>query len=170
MYPKLSKYTPVRGDDKEKSDGFYQKTSSQAWTTARRIYSIILHLFVVLLLFLLTRSHHVQTQFKTRLLPSELAFAHDAIQYEEVTFDPSGFWDDASQASPYEGLPWPETDVKWSKLIDVGMYSLTEKEYGSLPLETTTVPGKLDEYLVTFEVFHQLHCLYVTPILKKGEK
>lgn len=94
-----------------------------------------------------------------------------------MTFDPSGFWNDPSLASPYEGLPSPETDAKWSELIDglskavfesfhgrwltwiVGMYSLTKEEYEKMSLETTIVPGKPDEYLITIEVFHQLHCL-----------
>ncbi len=42
------------------------------------------------------------------------------------------------------------------------MYSLTKEEYGQLGLETSTVPGQEDEYLVTLEVFHQLHCLVRT--------
>ena len=43
------------------------------------------------------------------------------------------------------------------------MYSLTKEEYEQLSLETTSVPGKPDQYLVTIEVFHQLHCLVSQP-------
>jgi Mycotoxin biosynthesis protein UstYa len=39
------------------------------------------------------------------------------------------------------------------------MYSLTREEYEQLPLETAQVVGKDDQYLVTIEMFHQIHCL-----------
>lgn len=39
------------------------------------------------------------------------------------------------------------------------MYSLTKEEYDQLDLETSVVPGQEDEYIITLEVFHQLHCL-----------
>jgi hypothetical protein len=39
------------------------------------------------------------------------------------------------------------------------MYSLTKQEYDQLPLETVEVPDKPNEYLITIEMFHQLHCL-----------
>ncbi|KAK0716042.1 hypothetical protein B0H67DRAFT_489190, partial [Lasiosphaeris hirsuta] len=87
------------------------------------------------------------------------AFAKKAIQYEEVTFDSSGFWEDQSRATPYEGPPTPEVDAAWKHLVRVGMYSLTKEENNQLGIETSIVPGRKDEYLVTLEVFHQLHCL-----------
>lgn len=45
------------------------------------------------------------------------AFAKEAIRYEEVTFDPSGFWGDDSLGTPYEGGPTPEIDIKWNHLV-----------------------------------------------------
>lgn len=39
------------------------------------------------------------------------------------------------------------------------MYSLTHDEYDQLPITTTEIIGRKDEYLVTIEVFHQIHCL-----------
>lgn len=41
----------------------------------------------------------------------------------------------------------------------VGVYSLTAEEYEGLPIETVQVVGKQDQYIVTIEMFHQLHCL-----------
>lgn len=39
------------------------------------------------------------------------------------------------------------------------MYSLTPSEYKELDLDTAQVFDHPDQYLVTIEVFHQLHCL-----------
>jgi hypothetical protein len=47
-----------------------------------------------------------------------LAWAHSAIQYEEVIFAPSGFSKGPEPATLYEGPPSPEVDARWSELID----------------------------------------------------
>lgn len=44
------------------------------------------------------------------------------------------------------------------------MYSLTKEEYDQLKLQTSHVPGQENEYLITIEVFHQLHCLVLLPV------
>lgn len=44
------------------------------------------------------------------------------------------------------------------------MYSLTQEEYDQLELQTSHVPGQEDEYIITLEVFHQLHCLVSSSI------
>ena len=41
----------------------------------------------------------------------------------------------------------------------VGMYVLTEDEYHQMDLETAELVDKPGQYLVTIEMFHQLHCL-----------
>ena len=45
------------------------------------------------------------------------AFAKEAVEYEEVTFDPSGFWEDRSRATPFEGPPSEEVDSAWKHLV-----------------------------------------------------
>lgn len=76
MYPKMSQYIPVKGDEEEQPDNNYlpirRKSLSQGWAIASRTYSIILHVSVVLLLLLLARTYHEQKKLKTRILPSEL--------------------------------------------------------------------------------------------------
>lgn len=42
------------------------------------------------------------------------------------------------------------------------MVVLTREEYEQLDVETTTLVGDEEHYLVTLEVFHQLHCLVHT--------
>lgn len=41
----------------------------------------------------------------------------------------------------------------------VGMVVITKEEHQQLNVETTHLVGDDDNYLVTIEVFHQLHCL-----------
>lgn len=163
MYSRLGRYMPLQEDDETKPEisgpQSSQVSSSPTWIVIRWVYSITLHVFLIILLFLLAKAHQETRKSESRLLPSEFLRAQGAVHYEEITFDPSGFWDDPSQSTPYEGAPSKGTDAMWSQLVDVGMYSLTQEEYDQLPLETTIVPGKPDEYLVTIEVFHQLHCL-----------
>jgi len=53
------------------------------------------------------------------------ALARDAVKYEEVTFDPSGFWDDPKQSTLYEGVPTPEKDAMWKQLVQ-GMWHWQE--------------------------------------------
>lgn len=93
------------------------------------------------------------------------------IAYEDVKFDPSGFNNDPSTPSnPYLGAPGPDTDAFWERLYDVGMVVLSADEATALlPMSTTPlvdIQGRLirdhdnqEQYLVTIEVFHQLHCL-----------
>lgn len=41
----------------------------------------------------------------------------------------------------------------------VGMYTITREEYAQLNMKTSHSPANEDEFLITLEVFHQLHCL-----------
>jgi hypothetical protein len=47
-----------------------------------------------------------------------IAFAEQAIKYETVQFDPSGFWEDPSQATPWEGAPNPENNAMWDHITN----------------------------------------------------
>lgn len=111
---------------------------------------------------------------------NDTAFARDSTRYLETVFSPSGFSDSSQQPSAYYGEPTPEKDRLWKSLYDgiytfrrvemiqadcriaVGMVVITKEEYEQLDVETTTLVGDEDHYLVTLEVFHQLHCLVRT--------
>lgn len=95
---------------------------------------------------------------------------HNFIAYEDIKFNPSGFTDDPSlPPNPYLGSPSPNTDASWERLYDVGMVVLSAAEAADFPLSTTQLidmQGRLildkdnqEQYLITIEVFHQLHCL-----------
>ncbi|KAH8655088.1 hypothetical protein BGZ60DRAFT_532709 [Tricladium varicosporioides] len=87
------------------------------------------------------------------------AFAKNAIKYEAIHFDPSGFSDENEAPNAYEGVPSPENNDMWEKLIAVGNYVLTKEEHDKLDIETAELMDRPGEYLITLEVFHQLHCL-----------
>ncbi|EXU95080.1 DUF3328 domain protein [Metarhizium robertsii] len=91
--------------------------SSHFWVVSRRLYLVFVHLVILSLALLLQHNHRERQNLKLHLLPSELPFAKEAIRYEEVTFDPSGFWGDDSLGTPYEGGPTPEIDIKWNHLV-----------------------------------------------------
>lgn len=44
-------------------------------------------------------------------------FAKEAVKYEDITFDPSGFWGNDSYGTPFEGAPTPEIDARWKRLV-----------------------------------------------------
>ncbi|PVH88367.1 hypothetical protein DL98DRAFT_580778 [Cadophora sp. DSE1049] len=107
-------------DELDKSEE--NTTTIPSWTcrllqvVAKTIYLVLIHLLLLLAVALLLRNHRQLVFLKTRILPSELQFAQDAIKYEEVTFDPSGFWEDESQHTPYEGGVSPDIDEAWRLL------------------------------------------------------
>ncbi|KAM7220099.1 protein of unknown function (DUF3328) domain containing protein [Rhypophila decipiens] len=125
----------------------------------RRTYLVAVHFVLALLVWLLLDAYWKQQELELHMLPSEFVLAKEAIRYEETTFDPSGFWEDPSRATIYDGPPTTTVNAAWKHLVSVGMYSLTTEEYAHLGLETSIVPGQKDEHIITLEVFHQLHCL-----------
>jgi hypothetical protein len=93
----------------------------------------------------------------------------------DTVFTPGGFTDTLEPPSLYFGTPTPEKDKLWAKLYagsskerrncqhsltcQVGNIVITKEEYGQLRVKTATLVDDPDHYLVTIEVFHQLHCL-----------
>lgn len=66
--------------------------------------------------------------------------------------------------TPFQGMPTEENDRLWSELYSPGILSSVDAEVaGRLPEETERlpVPGRENEYVITLDVFHQLHCLDV---------
>ena len=47
-----------------------------------------------------------------------IAWARGYVEYENTIFAPSGFTEDGSHATLYEGGSTPEIDARWSELID----------------------------------------------------
>lgn len=146
MFRKLGQYIPLQTDEEAKpmENGVFrtcQSDSSRMWMMFYRIYSITLHVLIISVIMLLNYSYKEHSGSKSRLLPSELreysypvltwtlywyktAFAQNAVQYEEVTFDPSGFWKEPSEATPYEGPPSIKTEEMWSRLTDGSLTNL----------------------------------------------
>ncbi|KAF9219440.1 hypothetical protein BS17DRAFT_760954 [Gyrodon lividus] len=64
-------------------------------------------------------------------------------------------WD----VSIYNGPPSPALDAAWHALYTRGTMQLPKSEVDSLPNKTVPIPGDEDNYIFTFDIFHQLHCL-----------
>ncbi|KAJ8093826.1 hypothetical protein PM082_009689 [Marasmius tenuissimus] len=72
------------------------------------------------------------------------------IEYQTVTF--------ATGTSEYTGTPSPEMDRRWEDLYrsSVTRISQSDAEHLGLPELSNSGP---DEYVLTLDVFHQVHCL-----------
>jgi hypothetical protein len=55
-------------------------------------------------------------------------------------------------------------------LSTVGIYSLTAEEYNAQELETAQLVRDKNQYIVTIEMFHQLHCLVSLRVLLISSK
>ncbi|KAJ3759343.1 hypothetical protein EV360DRAFT_42064, partial [Lentinula raphanica] len=84
-----------------------------------------------------------------------LAPAQDAVQYEIRYFNAS-FRTDITK---YQGTPTPEIDKSWDDLYQNGINQIPASEANKLVDKTVPIPGDEKNYIVTLEVFHQLHCL-----------
>ncbi|CZR55584.1 uncharacterized protein PAC_05472 [Phialocephala subalpina] len=124
-----------------------------------RLYIVLIHVFVIVSSILISWPEFNNSCAPHKLLKHEIPWAENIVQYEEVTFAPSGFAKGPEPATLYEGIPTPWIDERWRHLTSVGMYSLTPSEYKELDLDTAQVIKHPGQYLVTIEVFHQLHCL-----------
>ena len=108
---------------------------------------------------------------------SAAAFADSVTDYETQVWTSTDFNNFRKPVNVYEGPPSPESDEAWQKLVDgkitwldyqtllntatVGMFSITEEEFASLPgdFKTTTDLEKPEDHLVILDGFHQLHCM-----------
>ncbi|KAI1184162.1 hypothetical protein F5B17DRAFT_413218 [Nemania serpens] len=64
--------------------------------------------------------------------------------------------------TPFQGWPNDEIDRTWAESYQVGMLTTIDGSMAKLlPEETERLPtvGREDEYAVTLDVFHQMHCL-----------
>ncbi|KAJ4470470.1 hypothetical protein J3R30DRAFT_3711809 [Lentinula aciculospora] len=89
------------------------------------------------------------------LIPLFPAPAQDAVQYEVRRFNAS-FRTDITK---YQGTPTEEIDKNWEDLYRYGVNQIPASEANKLVDKTVPIPGDEDNYIVTLEVFHQLHCL-----------
>ncbi|KAF9219543.1 hypothetical protein BS17DRAFT_716965 [Gyrodon lividus] len=68
-------------------------------------------------------------------------------------------FNDIFDVSIYNGPPSPVVDAAWEALYTRGIMQLPKSEADQLPNKTAPIPGDEDNYIFTFDVFHQLHCL-----------
>ncbi|RFU31226.1 hypothetical protein B7463_g5110, partial [Scytalidium lignicola] len=81
--------------------------------------------------------------------------AASAIEYMTVTFNPGD--DERGSQSPYFDLS-DSADALWEDLDRV-ILQIDKKSAQKLPVKTLGIPGIPGFYVITLDVFHQLHCL-----------
>lgn len=66
------------------------------------------------------------------------------------------------QANQKTGVPTDATDILWDELYHFGMVNWVDTQTAKrLPNRTLAMPGETDRYLMSLDVFHQLHCLNI---------
>ncbi|KAE9407446.1 hypothetical protein BT96DRAFT_914739 [Gymnopus androsaceus JB14] len=81
--------------------------------------------------------------------------AHTAFRYEVHQFSASF----GSYITEYQGPPTEALDEKWHDLYRYGISQISGSEAEKLVDKTVPIPGDEDNYIISLEVFHQLHCL-----------
>jgi len=77
----------------------------------------------------------------------------DALEYELKTFPRAG------QTSPYHGPPSDAVDKAWEDLYNFGISRIPKSQAALLPNRTIPIFEDEGHYVVSLDVFHQLHCL-----------
>ncbi|KAJ3985985.1 hypothetical protein F5890DRAFT_1069353 [Lentinula detonsa] len=81
--------------------------------------------------------------------------AQDAVRYEVRYFNASLRTD----ITEYQGTPTEDIDKNWEDLYRYSIAQIPASEANKLIDKTLPIPGDDENYIVTLEVFHQLHCL-----------
>ncbi|KZS88506.1 hypothetical protein SISNIDRAFT_459735 [Sistotremastrum niveocremeum HHB9708] len=79
--------------------------------------------------------------------------AQSVVKYEHRVFDKLGV------RTPYHTPYDDATDELWRNLYDMGIQKITKDQAALLPNWTEPIPGDEGHYVVSLNVFHQLHCL-----------
>ncbi|KZT37787.1 hypothetical protein SISSUDRAFT_819927 [Sistotremastrum suecicum HHB10207 ss-3] len=79
--------------------------------------------------------------------------AQGAVKYERRVFDVLG------TVTKYHGPPTDETDEAWDNLYMIGLSRINEVEASQIANWTERIPNDEDHFIISLDVFHQLHCL-----------
>ena len=137
----------------------YSKNSASRWRSVFWLQSG-LNLFLVLLVVYLASRLNSTTSSDGDPSLQLYSPANDAVEYEFKQFNRSRGVD----KTPWQGWPSDEIDQMWNDLYMPGIITTVDaNEAKLLPEETQRLawPGREDEYLVTLDIFHQMHCLDV---------
>ncbi|KZS92001.1 hypothetical protein SISNIDRAFT_456196 [Sistotremastrum niveocremeum HHB9708] len=81
--------------------------------------------------------------------------AHSIVSYEPHVFPSSALF------TQYHGPPTDATDKAWESLYNIGVSRITKKEAMLLTNWTEEIPDDPGHYIVSLDIFHQLHCLNI---------
>ncbi|KAE9409717.1 hypothetical protein BT96DRAFT_806673, partial [Gymnopus androsaceus JB14] len=81
--------------------------------------------------------------------------AHSALRYQVRWFNASF----GTHLTEYEGPPSEALDEKWHDLYRYGISRIPASEAEKLVDKTVPIPEDEKHYIISLDVFHQLHCL-----------
>ncbi|KAE9395136.1 hypothetical protein BT96DRAFT_862126 [Gymnopus androsaceus JB14] len=95
----------------------------------------------------------------TNLRPTSLVYspAQSALRYQSLRFNGSF----GTHLTEYQVEPSEALDEKWHDLFRYGISRIPASEAEKLLHKTVPIPGDEEHYIVSLDVFHQLHCLNV---------
>ncbi|KAF2501409.1 hypothetical protein BU16DRAFT_451673 [Lophium mytilinum] len=91
------------------------------------------------------------------VLIQRVAPVHDAIRFHDVVYA-SGF---RSQVTKFQGPPTVEVEQAWEELYPSTITRISAIEAAKLVNKTVRIPDDPENYLVSIDVFHQMHCLNI---------
>ncbi|KAF8314712.1 hypothetical protein DL93DRAFT_2057994 [Clavulina sp. PMI_390] len=77
----------------------------------------------------------------------------DSLTHNHVVFTP------LLTRTKWHGPPNDAVDKEWEALYDIGISAISGAQAALLPNKTTNLAGLDDKYIISLDVFHQLHCL-----------
>ncbi|KAI9647635.1 hypothetical protein NHQ30_004020 [Ciborinia camelliae] len=128
---------------------------------------ILFHWFIIVILCsALFQSY----QAKESITAWETGHLYSPVQHlvhrKDVVFT-SGF---GQGRTKYIGPSTPERDEAWTDLYNFGVSRIPKSSASQLANKTVPIPGDAGQYVISLNVFHQLHCLnqirrriYLTP-------
>ncbi|KAF4625988.1 hypothetical protein G7Y89_g12180 [Cudoniella acicularis] len=149
--------------DKREPDEEFLLEHSSVWepTTKRRLPLVLIYTLINIAFSLLVLTTWLR-QRPSLQDPSLRLFspANDDVQYLHQKFTRSR----GEDKSPYQGWPNDDIDALWrAQYFDGLLTTVDEATAMKLPEETSRFnwPSREDEYILTLDVFHQMHCLDV---------
>ncbi|KAK8127045.1 uncharacterized protein PG998_002804 [Apiospora kogelbergensis] len=99
-------------------------------------------------------------QLRTQQAPDSIELPYSPpmhlVRYEHREFS-QGLGDNLTK---YEAPPSPSLDADWNDLFLMGIVAISREEASQLPEKTQMLPHDPENrYVVSFSVFHDLHCL-----------
>ncbi|KAL8243965.1 hypothetical protein R6Q59_010223 [Mikania micrantha] len=165
---RLLKSEAAGTDELDELEGPYPRTGRRSTRVSRRRTLIVFCTQTILIVALATWSfsqwqklNSLDQKFQPTYSPAQSAVR----LVNEVSI--SGF---GHERSPYSGKPNDANNAAWEYLYDFGLSRIPIESAAKLVNRTVPIPGDPGYYIVSLDVFHELHCLNkIRQLIWRGE-